>query len=135
MLTYRESLAHKYSIRNPSHPFIEILRNSNEQTDKLHQLVFQQMKSIYSNEEISCDEASSLLKPVFVHIFLESSSYKHLIADFLIQKMFLEKPDSAGILSELIVVYFSHIKVGTTKQNFHFNPFNSIATWKVIIQI
>ena len=111
MLTHRETLALKYSIRNPSHPFIEILRNSNEQTDNLHQFVFQQIISIYSNKQISCEEASSLLKPVFIHIFLESSSYKHLIADFLLQKMFLEKADNPDTLSELIVIYFSHIKV------------------------
>jgi hypothetical protein len=52
MINYKENFIGKYSIRNPSHPFIEIMRNSNIKTDKLHQLIYQQIQFIYDNKKL-----------------------------------------------------------------------------------
>lgn len=117
MVHFKESLIGKYSVRNPSHPFIEILRNSNEATDNLHELICQQIQCIYKQVD-SVEQASLLLRPVFVHIFLESSTYKHLIASYLVGKYRQEQALLNGAkisedsrLSEFIILYFSHLKV------------------------
>lgn len=47
IITFQEHFIDKYSIRNPSHPFIEVLRNSNEKKDNLHHLIYQQIKIVY----------------------------------------------------------------------------------------
>jgi hypothetical protein len=70
-----------YSIRNPSHPFIEILRNSNEFKDNLGTLLLKQLEHLFVQLEAS--EATLLMKPFFIHVFLDKQPYKHLIAKFL----------------------------------------------------
>jgi hypothetical protein len=51
MIHFQDYFTEKYSIRNPSHPFIEILRNSNETKDNLSYLIYQQIQIIYQNEK------------------------------------------------------------------------------------
>lgn len=109
MLIFQNDFIEKYSIRNPSHPFLEILRNSSEQSDNLHELIFQQIEFIYQHVEYT--KATLLLKPVFVHVFLESSNFKHLIAEFLIEILKTELNDT---IIDLVNLYFSCLKVINT---------------------
>ncbi len=108
----------KYSVRNPSHPFIEILRNSGEASDNLHELVFQQIQAIYTQLGSDTNQASLLLKPVFIHVFLETSTYKHLVASYLIgqyrQQVLAQSNDN--LISKFVTLYFTHLKVYTLKR-------------------
>lgn len=40
-----------YSLRNPTHPYILILRNSSENSETLNQLICQEIKFIYENNK------------------------------------------------------------------------------------
>jgi hypothetical protein len=51
MTLFQEDFSSKYSIRNPTHPFIEIIRNSNESTDNLLPLIMQQIEFVYENKK------------------------------------------------------------------------------------
>jgi hypothetical protein len=113
MLNFNEQFIAKYSLHNPSHPFIEILRNSNPSTDTLHQLIYQQIQLVY--ERASLDTATALLKPVFVYAFLETTDYKHLLAGLLIDKLLanhqpITSHSNNEPLSAILVVYFDHLK-------------------------
>ena len=56
---------------------------------------------------ITAEVATQLLKPVFIYVFLEKTSYKHLFAQQLIK--LIHKTDQ---LEHLILIYFSFLKVG-----------------------
>ena len=55
-------------------------------------------------DRISIETATQILKPVFVYIFLEQSSYKHSIAHLLIKI-----PNKS--IFDLVLMYFSFLKV------------------------
>lgn len=132
MVHFQEHFIGKFSIRNPSHPFIEILRNSNEKKDNLHDLIFQQIRIIFENEKyiwhkikleikilflkhinsirIPIETSISIFKSVFVYIFLDQSNYKHMLAHYLIKLL-----QNNNLVSNLIMVYFSFLKVNSLK--------------------
>jgi hypothetical protein len=57
---------------------------------------------------IDCKAATSLLKPVVIYVFLESSSFKHQLANYLIQVL---NRDYTDLIVELIKLYISTLKV------------------------
>ncbi len=118
MLNFNQEFIAKYSLRNPSHPYIEILRNSDPTKDTLHQLIYQQIQLVYNRTSVAT--ATTLFKPVFIYTFLEASDYKHLLASVLIEKLLADHlPDNQknnGLLTDLIAVYFSHLRTKDLNQ-------------------
>jgi hypothetical protein len=87
MVIYPEYFIKTYSIQNPCHPFIEILRNSNQLNTNLHECIYQQIVFIFTFSELNIKQVVSILKPVLIEIFLDSSFYKHLVVKILIDKI------------------------------------------------
>lgn len=124
LIHFRQECA-KYSTRNPTHPFVDVLRNSND-SDYTNTKIYEQISFIledkryftesnkFKNEflnfnlRINANEAYKLLKPVFIYIFMEKNNLKHLIASLLIKK--LENKMDYQIL-ELVTFYFESLKV------------------------
>ena len=96
-----------YAIRNPSHPFIEILRNSNPDRDNLGTLILKQIELIFASMEL--EDACALVKPFIIHVFLETGAYKHLIAKFLIRKL-ETKASQNKTLADLLCLYVTCLR-------------------------
>jgi hypothetical protein len=104
-----------YSIRNPSHPFIEILRNATQQNaENLNTILVKQLDHVYEANKDTQDEATLLMKPFFIHVFIETtSSYKHLIAKFLLQKYMDNWSKLNGSLLSLYVTNLRNDEMGS----------------------
>ncbi|CAF0861948.1 unnamed protein product [Brachionus calyciflorus] len=120
LINFRIECIEKYSIRNPTHPFLDILRNSN---DNFNEAIYHQIYLIYEDKSINMSEASRLLKPVFIYIFLESVNLKHLIGSFLINKLSIESNDQ---IIRLINLYLSSIKKSDLKDIHLYNSINTL---------
>lgn len=55
--------------------------------------------------------ATLLLKPVFIHIFLEESNMKHELASFLIKYVGHVDKESNRLIVQLIELYLSSLRV------------------------
>jgi hypothetical protein len=95
-----------YGIRNPSHPFVMCLRNLNDCFD----YIFEEIKYIHKIKSI--DEAICLLKPVYLHIFLEKCKLKHVAAKYLIEIILKTKnSQNNDNVVYLIHLYLAHLTV------------------------
>jgi hypothetical protein len=110
MLIFHEEFIVQYSIRSPTHPFIEIIRNTDEKSDgnSHHRLVIDQIEFIFDHKSINFVIATNLVKPLVIYVFLESSLFKHQLANLLVKIFSKEYND---LLVDLIKLYFSSLKV------------------------
>lgn len=93
-----------YSLRNPTHPFIIILRNVDQTSDHLNTLICQEIKFIYENNSTVNDLV--ILKSFYLHIFLDKFNIKHKIVEILIEKQRISENTSE---LQLIKLYLDHL--------------------------
>jgi hypothetical protein len=112
------------------HPFIDIWRNRASQFDNLDEIVYQQIERVYSSD-LTSQKCTEILRPVFVEIFLDpSSTFKHSIASFLIEKLVTIKDDENEhvLIIGLVRLYFRCLKNSEMASLFFRQPFNDLIT-------
>jgi hypothetical protein len=93
-----------YSLRNPTHPFIIILRNADQSNNHLNALICQEIKFIY--EKSLNEDPVVFLKSFYLHVFLEKFNIKHKIAEFLIEKQGIAENNCE---LQFLILYLDHL--------------------------